>query len=67
MEERKVLLFSIEMDVNSFVNNDLQLSMQINCSEYMTQKESEEFQKLIGEASAIVRDAIIRKINAEDK
>lgn len=65
MSERKVLLFEVELDVSSFVNDELQLSMEVNCSKYMTQKESEEFQELIGGASAIVRGAIIRKLNEE--
>lgn len=65
MNERNVMLFNVSMDSDSIVNNDMQLSMEVNCHEFMTLKEFEEFKEHIGEAAGIVRDAIITRLNSE--
>lgn len=65
MEDNNVFLFSVEMDVNDFVNpnGSLEFDLKVNGADWMTTSEMEEFQKLTADAGTIVRNALVRKLN----
>ena len=64
MEDNKVFLFSVEMDVNDFAypKDTLDFVLTINSHDWMTTAEMEEFQKIVADAGTIVRNAMIRKL-----
>lgn len=65
MEDNNVFLFSVEMDVNDFINpnGSLEFDLKVNGANWMTTSEMEEFQKLTADAGTIVRNALVRKLN----
>lgn len=69
MGDNNVFLFSVEMDVNDFVNpnGSLEFDLKVNGADWMTTSEMEEFQKLTADAGTIVRNALIRKLNETSK